>query len=59
MREGSAFMLTLPVMRCHKLLGEPILLIKDAWGGKRLMVDFRPPSAGHLPDPTKEKAKAA
>lgn len=27
---------------------EPILLIKAAWGGKSLMVDFRPPSAGEL-----------
>lgn len=25
---------------------EPILLIKTAWGGKSLAVDFRPPSAG-------------
>ena len=39
----------------HKLLNEPILLIKDAWGGKSLMVDFRPPSAGEITD---EKAKA-
>jgi alpha-galactosidase len=38
----------------HELLGEPILLIKDAWGGKSLMVDFRPPSAGAIED---EKAK--
>lgn len=30
----------------HKLLGEPILLIKTAWGGKSLHTDFRPPSAG-------------
>lgn len=29
---------------------EPILLIKAAWGGKSLMVDFRPPSAGELVD---------
>ncbi len=29
----------------HKLLGEPILIIKTAWGGKSLFVDFRPPSA--------------
>jgi alpha-galactosidase len=27
-------------------LGEPILLIKTAWGGKSLHTDFRPPSAG-------------
>jgi len=34
----------------HKILNEPVLLIKDAWGGKSLMVDFRPPSAGEIPD---------
>ena len=28
---------------------EPVLLIKCAWGGKSLAVDFRPPSAGKLP----------
>ena len=38
----------------QKLLSEPILLIKDAWGGKSLMVDFRPPSAG---EPTDEQQK--
>jgi hypothetical protein len=26
--------------------GEPVLLIKTCWGGKSLMKDFRPPSAG-------------
>ncbi len=41
----------------HELLGEPILLIKNAWGGKSLMVDFRPPSAGELED-EKHKEKA-
>jgi len=30
----------------HKLLGEPILIIKTAWGGKSLNTDFRPPGAG-------------
>jgi alpha-galactosidase len=30
----------------QKLLGEPILIIKTAWGGKSLNTDFRPPSAG-------------
>ncbi len=30
----------------EKLLGEPILLIKTSWGGKSLITDFRPPSAG-------------
>jgi len=28
---------------------EPVLLIKCAWGGKSLAVDFRPPSAGRPP----------
>jgi hypothetical protein len=27
-------------------IAEPVLLIKTAWGGKSLAVDFRPPSAG-------------
>jgi alpha-galactosidase len=30
----------------QQALGEPILLIKTAWGGKSLHTDFRPPSAG-------------
>ena len=30
----------------QKLLGEPILIIKTAWGGKSINTDFRPPSAG-------------
>jgi hypothetical protein len=30
-------------------IDEPVVLIKVAWGGKSLAVDFRPPSAG-LPD---------
>ncbi len=30
----------------QKSLGEPILIIKTAWGGKSLNTDFRPPSAG-------------
>lgn len=29
----------------HGKLGEPILIIKTAWGGKSLNTDFRPPSA--------------
>lgn len=41
----------------RNLLGEPILLIKNAWGGKSLMVDFRSPSAGELTD-EKHKDKA-
>lgn len=28
---------------------QPVLLIKAAWGGKSLAVDFRPPSAGKVP----------
>jgi len=37
-------------------LGEPVLLIKTAWGGKSLNTDFRPPSAGayKLPAKTQE-----
>lgn len=30
----------------QKLVDEPILIIKTAWGGKSLNTDFRPPSAG-------------
>ena len=30
----------------EKLLGGPILIIKTSWGGKSLVTDFRPPSAG-------------
>jgi hypothetical protein len=30
----------------EKKLGEPILIIKTAWGGRSLHTDFRPPSAG-------------
>ena len=33
----------------HEQLGEPVLLIKTAWGGKSLYYDFRPPSAGVYP----------
>jgi alpha-galactosidase len=28
---------------------EPVLLVKCAWGGKSLAVDFRPPGAGKIP----------
>jgi hypothetical protein len=39
----------------NKMLDEPILLIKTAWGGKSLHTDFRPPSAGEYiwPEPDK------
>ncbi|MEO1832552.1 MAG: sialate O-acetylesterase, partial [Akkermansiaceae bacterium] len=30
----------------RKLVNEPILIIKTAWGGKSINTDFRPPSAG-------------
>lgn len=30
-------------------LQEPVLIIKTAWGGKDLAVDFRPPSSGDTP----------
>jgi hypothetical protein len=39
-------------------LDEPVLLIKCAWGGKSLAVDFRPPSAGKPPYSLGEKADA-
>jgi len=32
----------------YESLGQPILIIKAAWGGKSLFGDFRPPSAGTL-----------
>jgi alpha-galactosidase len=37
----------------------PVLLIKCAWGGKSLAVDFRPPSAGAIPYSMGEKQDAA
>ena len=40
-------------------LDEPVVLIKCAWGGKSLAVDFRPPSAGKLPYSLGEKTDAA
>lgn len=30
----------------HKYLNEPLLIIKTAWGGRNLLQQFRPPSAG-------------
>jgi alpha-galactosidase len=30
----------------ERLLGEPVLIVKTAWGGRSLHTDFRPPSAG-------------
>ncbi|MCX7418484.1 MAG: hypothetical protein NT013_02965 [Planctomycetia bacterium] len=40
-------------------LEEPVLLIKCAWGGKSLALDFRPPSAGKVPYSLGEKQDAA
>lgn len=39
-----------------KELDGPILIIKTAWGGKSLAVDFRPPSAGPYEPSEREKA---
>ncbi len=38
-------------------LGEPVLLIKTAWGGKSLYYDFRPPGAGAYPRSADDIAK--
>jgi len=38
-----------------KAIKEPVLIIKTAWGGKSLAVDFRPPSAGAYKPSEKEK----
>jgi len=38
---------------------EPVLIIKCAWGGKSLAVDFRPPSAGKVPYSLGAKLDAA
>ena len=37
---------------------EPVLLIKCAWGGKSLAVDFRPPGSGKIPYSLGEKQDA-
>ena len=37
---------------------EPVLLIKCAWGGKSLAVDFRPPNSGKIPYSLGEKQDA-
>ncbi len=36
---------------------EPVLLIKTAWGGKSLAVDFRSPGAGNITFPINKKLK--
>jgi hypothetical protein len=38
-----------------KAYSEPVLIIKTAWGGKSLAVDFRPPGAGPYVPSLKEK----
>lgn len=40
-----------------KALDEPVLIIKTAWGGKSLAIDFRPPSAGRYTPSEREKAQ--
>lgn len=40
-------------------LDEPVLLIKCAWGGKSLAMDFRPPGAGKPAYPLNAKLQAA
>jgi alpha-galactosidase len=40
-------------------LKQPVLLVKCAWGGKSLAVDFRPPSAGKIPYPVGQKLQEA
>jgi len=40
-------------------IDEPVLLIKCAWGGKSLAVDFRPPSSGKIPYPINAKLQEA
>ena len=40
-------------------LDEPVLLIKIAWGGKSLAVDFRPPSAPPTEDEINERLERA
>lgn len=38
-----------------RALDEPVLIIKTAWGGKSLAVDFRPPAAGPYEPTEREK----
>lgn len=51
-RIGPEYAFGLAMDKAH---AEPILLIKTAWGGKSLAVDFRPPSAGPYVPSAKEK----
>ncbi|HHZ92180.1 TPA: sialate O-acetylesterase [Candidatus Poribacteria bacterium] len=51
-----------PELQFGNLLGdalaEPVLLIKTAWGGRSLAVDFRSPSAGKVPYELDEELQA-
>ena len=51
-----------PELMCGHMLGDafedPVLLIKCAWGGKSLIKDFRPPSAGGETGPYYQKMVA-
>ncbi len=40
-----------------RVLAEPVLIIKTAWGGKSLNYDFRPPSAGAYPRTPRDSEK--
>lgn len=40
-------------------LDTPVLLVKCAWGGKSLAIDFRPPSSGKVPYPLNPKLQEA
>jgi len=42
-----------------KAIDEPVLIIKTAWGGKSLAVDFRPPSAGPYEPSATEKERGS
>jgi hypothetical protein len=43
-------------LHLDRVLDEPVLIIKTAWGGKSLAIDFRPPSAGPYLPGEREKA---
>ena len=42
-----------------RAIEEPILIIKTAWGGKSLAVDFRPPGAGPYVPSAREKERGS
>ncbi len=53
-RIGPEYAFGLFIDKAHD---EPVLIIKTAWGGKSLAVDFRPPSAGPYEPSLKEKER--